>query len=221
VLEGVTKLDFTERLLFQLIATGEIGPGEPLRQLELAEKLGVSPTPVREALRRLEAQGLVVHHPYQGVRVVEVEPEEMSELYIIRASLEGLAVEHATSQINEKELDRLDALHRRLIAARTKGATKGLRKLNFEFHTGLYRKSGLPRLVRIVDSLWPLFPWDSMWAIPGRSESSELEHAQILIAIREGDATGAGQAMRNHIESGARALLKFRLGACETPEDQP
>lgn len=209
----VTKLDLVEQLLIQSIASGEIAPGEPLRQLELAERLGISATPVREALRRLEAQGLVVRHPHRGVRVAEVEPGEMSELYIIRAALEGLAVEHAVPHLTPKDVKALEQIHERLEAGRAKGALKSLRKLNYDFHTKLYQHSELPRLIRIIDSLWPLFPWDSIWAIPGRAASSAVEHRRILDALEDGDAVAAGSAMRRHIESGAEELIKFHANA--------
>lgn len=212
----VTKLDLVEQLLIRAIASGEIAPGEPLRQLELADRLGISATPVREALRRLEAQGLVVRQPHRGVRVAEVEPEEMAELYIIRAALEGLAVEHAVPHLTAKDVRTLEQIHARLEAGRAKGALKSLRKLNYDFHTTLYRHSELPRLIRIIDSLWPLFPWDSMWAVPGRAASSAVEHREILDALRAGDAAAAGRAMRRHIESGAEELIKFRAGADES-----
>ena len=211
----VTKLDLVEQLLIRAIASGEIAPGEPLRQLELADRLGISATPVREALRRLEAQGLVVRQPHRGVRVAEVEPEEMAELYIIRAALEGLAVEHAVPNLTAKDVRALEQIHERLEAGRAKGALKSLRRLNFDFHTTLYRHSELPRLTRIIDSLWPLFPWDSMWAVPGRAASSAVEHREILDALRAGDAAAAGRAMRRHIESGAEELIKFRAHADE------
>ena len=220
----VTKLDLVEQLLIRAIASGEIAPGEPLRQLELADRLGISATPVREALRRLEAQGLVVRQPHRGVRVAEVEPEEMAELYIIRAALEGLAVEHAVPNLTAKDVRALEQIHERLEAGRAKGALKSLRRLNFDFHTTLYRHSELPRLTRIIDSLWPLFPWDSMWAVPGRAASSAVEHREILDALRAGDAAAAGRAMRRHIESGAEELIKFRAHADEPaggPATQP
>ena len=213
----VTKLDLVEQLLIQAIASGEIAPGEPLRQLEVADRLGISATPVREALRRLEAQGLVVRHPHRGVRVAEVEPGEMSELYIIRAALEGLAVEHAVPHLNPKDVKALEQIHERLEAGRAKGALKSLRKLNYDFHTRLYRHSELPRLIRIIDSLWPLFPWDSIWAIPGRAASSAVEHREILDALEEGDAVAAGSAMRRHIESGAEELIKFHANTDQSP----
>jgi DNA-binding GntR family transcriptional regulator len=218
VTEFVTKLDLAEQLLIRSIASGEIGPGEPLRQVELAERLGVSPTPVREALRRLEAQGLVVRQAHRGVRVAEVEPAEMAELYIIRGALEGLAVEHATPNLTKKDLAALEQIHQKLEAGRAEGALKSLRKLNYDFHTRLYRRSKLPRLVRIIDSLWPLFPWDSIWAVPGRADSSAAEHALILEALRAGDAVAAGQRMKQHIEHGGQTLVAFREAAAAGPD---
>jgi DNA-binding GntR family transcriptional regulator len=206
----MTKLDLAEQVLIRSIVSGEIAPGEKLRQIELAERLGVSATPVREALRRLEERGLVVRDPHRGVRVVEVDPEDMGELYVIRGALEGLAVEHATPHVDPKTLKTLDAQHEKLVKACADGTVKKMRSLNFDFHTRLYNCSNMPRLTRIIDSLWPLFPWDSMWAIPGRAQSSEREHGEILDAVRVGDARAAGEAMRRHIESGGQTLLEFR-----------
>lgn len=208
--EYVTKLDLVEQVLRELIANGEVGPGERLRQTELAERLGTSPTPIREALRRLEADGLIVSVPHRGVRVAEVEPRDMAELYMIRARLEGLAVEHAVPNITDAQLKKLESLQARLEAARSRGNPKPLRKLNYDFHTNLYRLSNLGRLTRIIDSLWPLFPWDTLLAIPGRVESSAREHRTILNAVARKAAKQAGQAMSTHIENGAKALLDFR-----------
>jgi DNA-binding GntR family transcriptional regulator len=210
VAEYTTKLDLVEQILRDLIATGEVAPGERLRQQDLARRLGTSPTPVREALRRLEAEGLIVLSPHRGVRVAEVEPHEMAELYLIRASLEGLAVEHAAPNMTASHLRTLELVQDRIDAARAGANLKPLRKLNYDFHTRLYRLSNLPRLTRIIDSLWPLFPWDSMWAIPGRADSSAREHRAVLKALRAADGAAAGEAMRVHIEHGAAALVAFR-----------
>jgi DNA-binding GntR family transcriptional regulator len=208
--EYVTKLDLVEQVLRELIASGEIQPGERLRQSELAERVGTSQTPVREALRRLEADGLIVSRPHQGVRVAEVIPEEMAELYLIRARLEGLAVEHAVPNVTQQELKKLITLQDHLEAARASGNAKPLRKLNYDFHTRLYRLSNLARLNKIIDSLWPLFPWDTMLAIPGRVDSSAREHRAILDAVVRVDTKAAREAMEGHIESGAEAFLRFR-----------
>jgi DNA-binding GntR family transcriptional regulator len=205
-----TKLDLAEELLLRVIASGEFAPGEHLRQNDLAARLGVSATPVREALRRLEAQGLLVRDPHRGVRVAEVDVEETAELYLMRAVLEGLAVEHATPRVGQKKLTALANIQEKIDSHRATGNLRPLRKLNFDFHTAIYRASGLTRLSRLIDSLWPLFPWDSMWAVPGRAESSASEHRAILDAIKSGDSVRAGREMRYHIESGATALSNFR-----------
>jgi DNA-binding GntR family transcriptional regulator len=205
-----SKLDLAERQLLQLIASGEIRPGEPIRQSQLAERMGISPTPVREALRRLEAQGLVVLEPHRGVRVAEVEPEEMGEIYEIRAALEGLAVERAVPRMTAKQVQAVKNAQVRLEEAWAAGQPKLLAKFNYQFHTGIYRLSDRPRLIKLIDSLWPLFPWDSMWTIPGRASGILAEHRAILDAIRLHDPVRAHQAMRAHMEAGAAALLAYR-----------
>lgn len=215
MVEFATKLDLAERQLIRLIASGEIAPGEPIRQSHLAERMGISPTPVREALRRLEAQGLVVLEPHRGVRVAEVEPHEMSEIYEIRAALEGLAVEHAVPRLSAKQMQAVEAAQARLERAWAASETKQLAKLNYQFHTLIYRMSGRPRLIKLIDSLWPLFPRDSMWAIPGRGPGIVREHRDVLDAIRAGDAERAHRAMRVHMEAGAKALLAYRDGTSD------
>jgi DNA-binding GntR family transcriptional regulator len=210
LVEFASKLDLAERQLLQLIASGEIGPGEPIRQSHLAERMGISPTPVREALRRLEAQGVVVLEPHRGVRVAEVEPHDMSEIYEIRAALEGLAVECAVDRMSQKQVQSVKNAQARLEEAWAAREPKLLVKFNYQFHTGIYRLSGRPRLIKLIDSLWPLFPWDSMWTIPGRGPAIVKEHQDILDAIRDRDAARAHQAMRIHMEAGAKALLAYR-----------
>lgn len=202
----VTKLDFAEMMILQLITSGEIGAGDRLPQNELASRLGVSSTPVREALRRLEAQGLLVRDPHRGVRVAEVDADAMAELYMMRAVLEGLATEHAVANLGPREIGALQAVQDRIDAARARGSRKPLRELNDEFHSLLCSASRLPRLNRLIESLRPLFPWDAMWAVPGRAITSAAEHRAILDTIRQGEAGKAGEAMRSHIESGGRAL---------------
>lgn len=222
MVEFATKLDLAERQLLQLIASGEIGPGEPIRQSQLAERMGISPTPVREALRRLEAQGLVVLEPHRGVRVAEVEPHEMSEIYEIRAALEGLAVERAVPLMTQRQIQSVQNAQSRLEDAWAAGEPKLLVKFNYQFHTGIYRHSGRPRLIKLIDSLWPLFPWDSMSTIPGRGPGIVEEHRAILDAICDRDATRAHQAMRVHMEAGAKALLAYRdLPAAAAPGAKP
>jgi DNA-binding GntR family transcriptional regulator len=141
----------------------------------------------------------------------------MAELYIIRGALEGLAVEHATPNLTKKDFAALEQIHEKLEAGRAEGALKSLRKLNYDFHTRLYRRSQLPRLNRIIDSLWPLFPWDSIWAVPGRADSSAAEHGLILEALRAGDAAAAGRLMKAHIEHGGEALVAFRKATTAPP----
>jgi DNA-binding GntR family transcriptional regulator len=80
-------------------------------------------------------------------------------------------------------------------------------KYNYQFHTGIYRLSRRPRLIRMIDSLWPLFPWDSMSTIPGRGPGIVEEHRAILAAVIDRDAAQAHQAMRFHMEAGAKALV--------------
>jgi DNA-binding GntR family transcriptional regulator len=210
--EYTTKVDLAVQLLRELIASGEIPPGETLRQHHLQDRVAMSATPVREALRHLEAEGLVVRIPHKGVRVAEIDPPQTAELYVIRSVLEGLAVEYATPRLAEGDLQWLERTLNRLDTGTTQRRTGVLAKLNYDFHTRIYRASGLPHLNRVIDSLWPLFPKDSMTAVPGRGDAIAHEHWAILDSLRRRDARRAGDAMRVHLEKGAEALLAFRYG---------
>ena len=210
-----TKTDLVEEMLRRLISRGEIEPGQRLGQVELAARLGTSSTPVREAMKRLEAAGILQNLPYRGMRVAQVDAVDMQEIYLIRAALEGLAVEHATDHLSEAGLVELEDILEQISNVRAQRKTRPLQALNYQFHTSIYHASGLTRLIGIVDSLWPLFPWDSMWMLPGRAESSATEHDEIMAALRSRDGKAAGAAMRRHIENGAQALLRFKKGAAQ------
>src|SRR5258708_27409017 len=115
------------------IMKGELRAGEWLRQERLARELGVSHTPIREALKQLEVEGLVEHVPYRGVRVVEVSMEAVSDIYDMRTVLEGLAARAAAERLTYEELCELKRLHERMMAidnATTPENVEAIRELN-------------------------------------------------------------------------------------------
>lgn len=204
-----TKKDLVVEIIREAILSGELKPGERLLQGELAERLDVSPTPIREALRELEAEGILDHSPHKGVRVAEVKPEDVREIYLIRGVLEALATRLAVPRFDSSTIQRLDALQAQIEAYIEEGQLRELRKLNYELHMLIYQVAGLSELLRIIRSLWSKFPWDTLHVLPGRAAESAEEHRELIRAIKGGDAQLAGQRMQAHIENGSRALIEY------------
>jgi DNA-binding GntR family transcriptional regulator len=204
-----TKKDQVIEMLREAVLSGELEPGEKLQQDKLAERFSVSSTPVREALRQLEAEGLVNHHPGRGVRVAEVDLRDVREIYLIRGALEALATRLAVPYLNNTYIQRLEALQAQMETVIANRQLKKLRKLNYEFHMQIYRVADMPQLFQIIQNLWTKFPWDTLHVLPDRALDASQEHDRLIRAIVDGNAKLAGQLMQEHIDSGAAALAEY------------
>jgi DNA-binding GntR family transcriptional regulator len=213
-----SKKDLVVEVIREAILSGELEPGARLLQDDLAERLQVSSTPVREALRQLETEGILQSSPNRGVRVAEVDLRAVHEIYLIRADLESLATRHAVPNLRPADLRRLRALLAETEDAIQRGELKALRRLNYELHSIIYEAAGLPELLKIINSLWTKFPWDTLNVLPNRASNSAAEHTHLIHALEDGDAELASRLMREHIESAARALDRY---LAETRADAP
>lgn len=198
------------------ILSGEYQPGDQLRAESLASELGMSATPVREALRMLQADRLVRYKAHHGIVVAGISPEETEEIHLIRALLEAPATELAVPSILDESLEELEAIHEKLTShASSAGRQKDIGPLNAEWHWAIYRASGLDYLCEIIEELWDRFPWRTMWVQPEDLERSVRDHNSIMEAIREGNPELAGSRMRAHVLSGPGRLLPGRQDAPE------
>ncbi len=207
-----TKKDTIVELLREAILSGELEPGERLHQDRLAERFSVSSTPIREALRELEAEGAINHVPRKGVRVADVNQtrlRELREIYLIRGALESLATRLAVPYLNVVYVQRLKAQLAAMEAEATNGQLKKLRKQNYDFHMLIYQAADTPQLLKIIRVLWTQFPWDTLHVLPGRAANSIEEHKRIVQAIEDGNAKLASQLMQEHIDHSAAALTEF------------
>lgn len=204
-----TKKEVIVELIREAIMSGEFQPGDRLLQEELAENLNVSPTPVREALRQLEAEGILVHSPHRGVRVADVKLEDTREIYLIRSTLESLATRLATPNLGSAAIGQLHQLQAQTESQIQVGELMDLRKLNQEFHMLIYEAAQMPHLYKLIRNLWTQFPWDTLYVLPGRAQASAAEHQKIIDAIVSGDAGLAAQQMQRHIEHGVTALADY------------
>lgn len=222
-MEFYTKNELVERFIREAIAKGDLQPGERLLQNELAKKMGMSSTPIREALRSLQAQGVLVHAPNKGVRVADIQLSQAKEVYLIRSVLEPLTVEIATKLLSAEEIDQITTLSAQIEQFTAQGQRRRLRRVNHDLHFLLYGAAQMPLLRQMIEVLWTLYPWDTLYVIPGRAEASVEEHRRLVRALHKRDAAEAAAAMRDHIVAGCEAVLEH-LAAGKEPtaeEDSP
>jgi len=197
-----------DRLLDE-IRTGRLLPGARLRETELADRLGISRTPVREAIRRLEADGLVEHVPRQGAKVRRLVHAEVMELYEMRAVLEGTAARLAARAASRIELDELAAINAGMTAAAPDPVL--VSRLNRQFHAALLnaaRNRFLTRAMAVMQrTLMILGP--STLADGARVATAATEHAALLDALLRHDGETAEHMMRAHIEAAQRERLRL------------
>ncbi|MEN9419681.1 MAG: hypothetical protein RI988_3302 [Pseudomonadota bacterium] len=176
-------------------------PGDRLREAELAEAVGVSRTPLREALARLEADGLIANDPARGLVVTRLDYNMVSELYYMREVLEGTAARLAAQHASDVELTILDEIceqYRRSI-----GDSAALELRNRQFHEALYRCAHNRYLVRTLQGLHDALALlgESTLHDRARAENTQAEHEAILRAIKERNPEAAEQATRTHIRN--------------------
>ena len=199
------------RRLLEDIRDGGLAPGMRLRETELAERLGISRTPVREAIRQLEADGLVVHLPRPGASIRTLDHAEVVELYEMRAVLEGTAARLAARAASSIELAELAALNNELAAA---PAGPQARELNRQFHRTLFDAARNRFLLKSISALQKtlLILGPSTLTDPERAALAVAEHAAVLTAFEARDGAGAEAAMRAHVEAALSARIRSMRG---------
>jgi DNA-binding GntR family transcriptional regulator len=198
----LTKTEAALRSIRARIHSGELPAGTHLQVQELASDLGMSQTPVREALRVLSADGLVEIRTHRGA-VVATATERLAETWPLRALLEPEAVRRAMP-LTDEAMDRLERLHAQL------GASSGLQRStqNQTWHFAIYEQCGSQILISFISRLWELVPWRTVWMLPGRADTSSQEHEAVMEAIRAGDGELAAERMRNHILSAFHSVVE-------------
>ena len=196
------------------ILDGELQPGEWLRQQQIADALGVSQMPVREALKALAADGVVEYVPYRGARVVGFSPDDVADLYSQRSFLEGRAARAAAHSITPEELAQLRAVHTEMRGQLTSSISR-YSLLNRRFHQIIYTATQRDYLIHALDQIWSAFPTMMMSYFaqtaalePSEREAQDLEqHGAIVGALERRNGREAERLMRQHIESNCKELL--------------
>jgi DNA-binding GntR family transcriptional regulator len=189
------------------IRAGSLNPGDRLTETDLAARLGISRTPVREAIRALEIDGLITHKPRAGATIRALDYAEVTELYEMRVVLEGTAARFAARAAYPSELEELQAINDDMATAQ---GTEAIYALNARFHTVLLNAARNRFLVRAIQSIQKtlLILGPSTLEEADRLQSALTEHAAILTALAAHDGDGAEAAMRAHIEAAHRARLR-------------
>jgi DNA-binding GntR family transcriptional regulator len=201
-----TKEEQVADYLRERIISGVYPRGSRLKQAEIAEALRLSITPVREALKLLEAEGYVSGDSYRGARVVPFDASASGEILQLRLVLEAQLVRAAVEKCTAKDITELRALADEFEKAFDSGDRATARGINYRFHRRLYDIAKMPQTLHFVQILWARYPFDLINAVEGRGKDAVKEHDEILHAVTTGDASAAMLAMRRHIESGYEVL---------------
>jgi DNA-binding GntR family transcriptional regulator len=189
--------------LQELIVTGVLAPGERLLENELAEQLGVSRNPVREALTLIAQRGWVDLRPHHGAVVHVPTPKEVADFFHLRRVLEGEAARLAAARVTPDDLATLRAIHTRGIAAVDGGDGAELARLNADFHAVISRAADNVMLGEVLDLLKDRLEWYFRPVAIARGRDSWDEHAAILAALESGDADLAAQVVVAHASATA------------------
>ena len=216
VLDGYKPLrDVVFETLRDAIITQVLKPGERLMEIQLADEMGVSRTPVREAIRKLELEGLVIMVPRKGAYVAGVSMKDIHEVYEVRAALEMLAVSLAAERITDEELD---ALERQVLRESEAEASEDTDEhtldnivyIDTTFHDIIYQAANNQRLVQFLNILQEQLQRFRAASLsrPGRSKTALEEHKQIIEALSERNGELAAKLAKEHIDNQFTAFFQ-------------
>ena len=194
--------------LRRLLVTGELAPGTPVRQETVAERLGVSRVPVREALKVLEGEGHVVYLPRRGYVVAELSAEDLTEVYRLRELLEAEAIRVAVPRLDDATLEEIEAVAHEVDGAGRRGDLAGMTAYNRDFHFLLFDAAGMPRLSRTLRQLWDATDvYRSVYFAAGANRTRvKHDHAAIVDALRARDVRAAIATQKRHRDASVTAV---------------
>lgn len=195
--------DVVFNTLRNAIMTGELSPGERLMEIKLADKLGVSRTPIREAIRKLELEGLVVNTPRKGAEVANISAEDLRDVLEVRRTLEVLAINLACDKMTEETLDELyDNIQMFKRSMETK-ATTDIASADVGFHDIIYKSTGNNRLIQILNNIREQMYRYRLEYIKDSESWKRLvdEHMAIYESIKNRDKESARDAILTHIDN--------------------
>ncbi|GAM09196.1 putative HTH-type transcriptional regulator YdhC [Geobacter sp. OR-1] len=215
-------LTLRERILETIrdaIIKGSLKPGEKVAEPELADRFGISRTPIREAFRQLESEGYLKVIPRKGAVVAAFSQKDVEEFYAIKSILEGYAAKRACENISTKEIEKLETINTKLSLLAEGSDVKQFFKVHNDFHDLFIKAANNEKLYDMINSLVDKFQRLRLasLSIPGRMKISVEEHEKIIEAFRKKNPAAAEKLVRKNAEYGGRVLM----GADSSPGMKP
>jgi len=204
------------------IISGTLKAGSKVSEPELAERYGISRTPIREAFRQLESEGYLTVIPRRGAVVSAFSQKDVEDFYAIKSILEGYAARQACTRLSEKELDKLQINNDKLSEVAEQDDIKAFFKIHNEFHEMFIKAAGNEKLRELITSVVTRFQrlrFTSL-SLPGRMKIVVHEHEKIIEAFRRKDAEAAEMLVRKNAEYGGRVLLDGAVTASQRADLQ-
>lgn len=194
--------------LREMIGTGKLEPGQQIVQESLSAALGVSRVPIREALRVLEGEGQVIHHPNRGYFVTDLSVEDLEEVYRIRAILEEEALRLAIPLLTDSDIEYIESIQNELEKAVASKKISGITETNRRFHFAMFEASNMPRLVRMIRTLWDATDAyrGVYFAAPTNLHHMNSEHRQMLESLKKRDIKKTIEFQTMHRENAVSAV---------------
>lgn len=202
------------------IISGSLKAGSRVSESELAERYGISRTPIREAFRQLESEGYLTVIPRRGAVVKEFTPRDVEEFYAIKSIMEGYAARRACEKFSAKELDRLQAINNKLAELARQNDIKHFFKIHSDFHDLFIKVADNEKLRDLITGLVNKFQRLRLTSLslPGRMMISVQEHEKIIDAFRRKDADTAEDLVRRNAEYGGMVLMSSTPPASVDPK---
>ena len=195
--------------LREAIISGMLGPSARLMEIQLAEEMGVSRTPVREAMRKLELEGLVVMIPRKGAYVAGLSLKDIADVFEIRGALEGLAAELAAERATDEELEAMERYLVKISEEIESGDLAKVVETDTDFHSLIYKASRNARLSQIINNLREQIQRyrTTSLSFPGRMKIALEEHRKIVEAVSSRDGELARKLAQEHIENAENTMM--------------
>ena len=192
------------------IMSGALKPGEKVAEPELAERFGISRTPIREAFRQLESEGYLTVIPRKGAVVTAFSSRDVEEFYAIKSILEGYAARCACDKLSDKDIEKLDAINEKLRQMANGGDVRNFFRIHNDFHDLFIRASENEKLQELISTLVNKFKRlrVASLSLPGRMHISVQEHEKIIEAFRKRNADLAERLVRKNAEYGGKVLMQ-------------
>ncbi|MCI5902685.1 MAG: GntR family transcriptional regulator [Blautia sp.] len=202
--------DVVFNTLRQAILKGELKPGERLMEIALADKLGVSRTPIREAMRKLELEGLVVMIPRRGAQVANITEKDLNDVLEVRIALESMAIEKACKRMTEEQMLKMRRAEKDFERVMAEGNLVRIAEADVEFHEIIYQAADNARLYQVLSNLREQMYRYRVEYLKEEDTRNQLirEHEELSRAIRERDVEKAQELSFRHLENQRQAIIR-------------